>query len=849
MKNPISICVRPDSASCTLPDNRRGFIVAMGVKRSSHLIPAALLVLLAARAPAQINPSQSSLRDNELTEIVVTATRREEILSRVPISIVAITPEQIDEKGIKDFADIARYVPGVTMDTDLTNSITIRGIGSSGGAGTTGIYIDDTPIQMKQVDFDPDEALPKTFDIERIEVLRGPQGTTFGSGSEGGTVRYLFKQPSLTESSSYSRNEVSYTQGGSPSYETGYAAGGPISEGNLGFRASAWYRRDGGWIDRVDPYAPDHLVSEKNANFDRTLQLRLALTWAPTSNVTVTPSVLYQNRYRNDVSIWWPALSDPGRDEYRSGNPGQTRQPDEFSLSALKIEANLSAVRLISNSAYYRRRDQTGIDYTEQAILPLLQSLVWPNSTPYVPLHGPACPTFNSCYPMIDQNGLHLPASVRQYATGEIPITNAQDNLTQEIRLQSIDPAARLTWTAGAFFAVSRLHVINEQFFPHMDQLWKGLFGTTYAAAFGTPRNPDGSTKMIDGAADLKFEETDHERQLAGFGEAVIGLTDRIKLTAGLRYSKVDHAVSNSAGRLTGTSTSTGSSTEKPLTERLGLAFQMNPDNMFYATYSTGYRSGGVNSPLTGSCLQDPQAPFVPSGYKSDKLKSYEVGSKNIFDKRVRIAASAFYIKWTDIAEGVLMQCQARYTANLGEATIKGADLQAEIILTKSVSLEVTAAYTNAAFSKTLFTSGPDVPLVRNGDSIIGLSNQPAPPVSVAVGGVYDFNLFDRKYFARFDYEYHSKDHRLNAPEDPGTVQYDPYLFTPPASSFLSLRSGTTFGAWKVSAFVDNVLDKHTIFNYDHSFQDFNAPVPPAPMFRYNTFRPRTIGLTFTIRM
>src|SRR5262249_59485909 len=131
-------------------------------------------------------------------EIVVTSTRHEESLSKVPISVTALSQDAMDIRGIKDIMDVARFTPGVNIDNAGTNNISIRGIASTGGAGTTGIYLDDTPIQMRALAFNPDETLPKAFDIERVEVLRGPQGTLFGAGSEGGTVRYITTQPSLT---------------------------------------------------------------------------------------------------------------------------------------------------------------------------------------------------------------------------------------------------------------------------------------------------------------------------------------------------------------------------------------------------------------------------------------------------------------------------------------------------------------------------------------------------------------------------------------------------------------------------------------------------------------------------
>src|SRR5476649_2716040 len=145
-----------------------------------------------------------------MQEVVVTATRREEDLSKVPVSVTALTQEDMDTKGIKDITDVARFTPGIYIDNSGTNNISIRGISSYGGAGTTGIYIDDTPIQMRALAFNPDETLPKSFDVARVEVLRGPQGTLFGAGSEGGTVRYITTQPSLSKTSVYSRDEVSY---------------------------------------------------------------------------------------------------------------------------------------------------------------------------------------------------------------------------------------------------------------------------------------------------------------------------------------------------------------------------------------------------------------------------------------------------------------------------------------------------------------------------------------------------------------------------------------------------------------------------------------------------------------
>src|SRR5271166_1238312 len=373
--------------------------------------PAGAAAPAAAAAPAE--------ETGPLQEIVVTSTRHEESLSKVPISVTALTTEMMDVRGIKDFQDVAKFTPGVQIDNTGTNNIAIRGIASTGGAGTTGIYLDDSPIQMRALAFNPDEALPKSFDLDRIEVLRGPQGTLFGAGSEGGTVRYITTQPSLTATSIYSRDEVSFTSGGEPSYEAGVAAGTPLIDGTLGIRVSAWYRYDGGWIDRIDPYSQQ--LQQKNANFDQTKVLRVALVWAPMDQLKVSPSFYFQDRYRNDVENYWGIYSNPGNNQFVDANPTQRTDPDTYWISALKIEGDLGAAKLISNTAFYRRREQTGYDGT---IYNLGFYQTFFNGTP---LSGPA---------LIDGTGLHLPPGLPSYYS-PASIDNGQDNFAQEIRLQN----------------------------------------------------------------------------------------------------------------------------------------------------------------------------------------------------------------------------------------------------------------------------------------------------------------------------------------------------------------------------------------------------------------------------
>jgi outer membrane receptor protein involved in Fe transport len=159
------------------------FKIKMRALRSSLLL-AAPACLCATQAVAQ-----SANADEGLAEITVTATRREESLSKVPISVSAFSQEQMDSRGLKQIDDVVRYTPGLTLTrlSNGSNNIAIRGISSGAGAGTTGVYIDDTPIQVRNLAYSSGTVFPALFDLERVEVLRGPQGTLFGAGSEGGT--------------------------------------------------------------------------------------------------------------------------------------------------------------------------------------------------------------------------------------------------------------------------------------------------------------------------------------------------------------------------------------------------------------------------------------------------------------------------------------------------------------------------------------------------------------------------------------------------------------------------------------------------------------------------------------
>jgi iron complex outermembrane receptor protein len=794
----------------------------------------------AADAPASADATSTS----GIAEIIVTATRREESLSRVPISVSAFSQETMDQKGIKDITDIVRYTPGVSIDQTGTNAISIRGISSSGGAGTTGIYLDDTPIQMRSVGFNPDDTLPKTFDLDRVEVLRGPQGTLFGSGSEGGTVRYILTQPSLTKDSTYAKSEVSFTQYGEPSYEAGVAQGGPIVDGVLGFRASAWYRKDGGWIDRVDPTT--RAVVDKNANRDESLVLRLAAIWQPASALNITPSFYYQNRQEHDQSTYWPAYSDPDAGHFNNANPDRNPVPDKFYLPALKIELDLGKARLISNTSYYHRDETTAYEGTVYN-LSYYQTLGWPSSGFGL---SPA-----TTYPLIDTSGIHLPPGLTNYRS-PATVQNQQRSVMQEIRLESNDPTSRLTWTLGAFWQLTRELSLEELHDPMIDNLLEALYGDNALDIFGEALLPNGDSYYNI--------NTTHDRQLAGFGELTYSLTDQLKLILGARIAKTSFDITNFSDgpqNFGPEGPTSASQHETPFTPKAGVSYQLDPNNLFYATYAKGFRVGGANPPLPSFCGPDLIAEGYTSGqapltYKSDSTQSFEIGAKDNFANRFRVATSVYYIKWNDIQQSVFVAgaCGLQFTDNLGTAVAKGFDVQADAAL-GPFALEAAIGYTDARYVK---DSKND--LAIDGDAISGqsaINGSPGtnPPWNVALGLQYNFTFESHPSFARLDYEYASRNPWLAPIQDSRSSQFTPFpvpiSYTTSSTQFVQFRTGTSFGGWEVSFFVDNLLNTHTTTNYERTFTDTNNPTfpPPGPQYNNYTFRPRTYGITGTLHL
>jgi iron complex outermembrane recepter protein len=717
-----------------------------------------------------------------LDEIVVSAMKRDELLSTVPMSISVLSADRLSESGISDIRGVAAVSTGVEYNFSsqfgpgILTDIAIRGISAQKGDATTGIYIDDTPIQTPHSVFNNPN--PLTFDLARVEVLRGPQGVLFGRSAEGGAIRFIINEPSTTTTSELYRSEVSTTEHGATNYEAGAAVGGPLIANVLGARISAWYRHDGGYVDRIDPFTG--ATVDADANHSASELLRLNFAFEPDDRFRIVPGFTYQSVSLHDTPTFYANQSDPAMGVLDDGKLLEQPSIDQFKLGSVRMTARLGSANLTVVTSYFDRTAAATVDQTNAAGVDYFGGFGNPL--------GPEFPTSYSDA---------IPSSLTQHWIQE----------SAEMRIASAAPSGPLTWLGGIFY--SRLRASSTE--------------DTYAIT--APANPG---ILTDG--------DDVTREISVFGYGQWSFTSQWRAGAGVRlgWTRTTGSSRNGGFANPGAVPFAQSSDREtlPPTPRFDLSYQPDSLNLFYAAAAKGFRSGGINSNRPIEC----DGSADPLAYAPDSVWSFELGAKNqLLGGRLQLNTSIFDIRWPGIQEYVYDACGHGLTINAGEARSTGFDLDVEALVTERLRLTLALGMLDARYLRTVRAANGGL-IVDKGTAVGGVPSVPAPWAGT-LSARYDWPLVhDATGYVRMEEIVHSRNPGPFSELDPKNINYDPVLRADPATDLLNLQLGVAWGTSDIKVFVDNALD---------SLPDLQRDVdaPGSPLVYAYTFKPRTVGV------
>ena len=849
-----------------------GHMIALDrLKATPETPPAKIRVAEVTRVATQpeavaARPAASS--PSALEEVVVTATRQTSTVNKVALSITAVTQQTLDQQGIKTTADLSRVVPGVGFRTtsDHIASIAIRGVSSNAGARTTGVYIDDVPLQETAIAGGSTTGsggpLPQIFDLQRVEVLKGPQGTLYGGSAEGGAIRFITPTPSLTTYSGYVRAEGSYTEAGSPSYNGGIAVGGPIVQDKLGFRFSAYYGYIGGYIDDISRLTGQTIA--KDGDWGKDQAFRFALRWAPAEHLEITPSVYYYQTHTNDLSTFWenvPSFTVPTKSYQADGKTAATTPANtNYTLPGHTYPA-------YNFFGPYRSGAVTNVGDNFAGTIPQT-----PDRSPNGQFLHIYSNTVKYEFPWFTANLITTALANESQGTSSSPYSDTatisgapflynlpvyfNHNIYTDHRTQDIEELrftsntdGRLTWTGGLFRSFQRQNSILGTYWAYGDltQYGRGVnVATYYGVGYLNPATLYGSAR--------DQEVVEDERAI--YGEGNYMLTSKLKLTAGIRYSRsqLDYK-SYFFGQLLGSFTPTaanggytnGAKIEYPITPKIGVSYQFTPTTMAYANAAKGYRVGGLNIPVAYvKCAVDLAAlglTQVPTTYNSDSTWNYEAGLKTRLLGKAQWNSSVFYIDWDKPQlKLALPTCGQNYVDNAGHAVSKGLESSVEWRVFDGFTFSGQVAYTDAYYSQTVSLNTASHPkFVLAGDRL------PIPPLAYTLTGQYDFQILDRySSFVRFDYQYSS-----NYQQTPGptTTSFAIDAFYLGEIHDASIRFGVKVNSFDVSLFSNNVLGSKDIVSLSGGRPGCSDAVCTKQsgntgLLTGTTLRPREVGIT-----
>jgi len=796
---------------------------------------------------------ETNLVTNLSEEITVTAMKREDVVRKVPFSLTATSEETLRVRGATDIEDVAANVGGFSVQNlgPGQSQVAIRGVSSGQIARDqpcvkeqVGVYLDESLVSMSL--FTPNIDL---FDVNRVEVLRGPQGTLFGAGSESGTVRYITNQPKLGTTQWFGELDGSTIQHGNQGGNAKFGFNLPLGE-VAALRASAYYNALGGYIDSPGikttangSIQPDPTIAQNDVNTGKRFGGRIAVKLAPTDKLSITPRFLYQkiqmdgwnridvyNILANPFTTNRPAVTLGDREQFI-----QVPEPytDKWYLGDLNINYDFGVAELTSITSYNVRDILVVRD--AGALTSSITSSIGSSGQPE--------PVYSLNAPLYDATGGGDPA---------VPNRKPATTFTQELRLSGTEQ--RFRWLLGGFYA--HLHRDYGQDLPVIG--FTALSGIPSHSSIDTLAPPDS----------LFFSKLSYKLdQFAAFGEGTVALTDQWDLTAGLRYYHFSEDKQQLFGGIFGEGeggvvvSQPGTTTADGVAPRFILSYTIADTTKINAQVSRGFRLGGINDPLNFS-LCTPQDRITFGGHtnwKDETVWNYEVGAKSRFlGGKASVDVSVFYMDIHDLQATVTAgSCSSRVIFNVPKARSMGVDVEFEAAPTRNFDFTLSGSYDDAKLQSTLTSTDENgtvsiVSGIRSGARLPSV-----PKLKFAAAATYQWevragylvyvtavNQFVGSRFTQVGDEdlgtLNIPAFGANTPGSPYTASVFTYNPKMPAYDIVNARIGVKQEKWDFSLYGNNLTDERAFLALDQE-RGTRARIG------YLTNQPRTFGTSLRV--
>lgn len=792
---------------------------------------------------AVLAASTINLAHAQLEEVIVTATKKAASAQDVPIAITALGEDSLQQLGITDFSDYLVQLPGVTAGGGGpgTNTIYIRGVASStpntttsgvaGLAPNVAFYLDEQPLTQPGRNLDVYAA-----DLNRIEVLKGPQGTLFGASSQAGTVRLITNKPDPTALAGKVKLGAAYTEEGDPSYNVEGVINVPIAD-NIAVRAVGYFDRQGGYIDNVAStitaresarFQPDgfqgsddlsgvNFLTADNADLadddfnEATYQgVRLSGLWDINDNWSLLLGVAQQSLDTDGVFF-----EDPELDELEISRYEDDRLEDDFENYNWTLNGRIGELELIYTGAYTEREAESRVDYTDYLFV-----------GQYIPYY--IC-DYAVSYPTGAPSGTCQPPNlfVDSYVKTEVQ--------THEFRI-STDQSQRLRGIAGAFYSDMEIREDNQFTYPGSTSV---IAADGVSVGFGPNFSAQGSSASDPGQWNpgviFRNDVLRTDEQLGLFGELNFDITDQFTASVGARWYDIEvDLLGSAAGSFGNLGADEDNNAGNNLDEifsgendkaetdgvigKISLSWMPNPDQLFYVTWSEGYRPGFLNRP--GGAVSQDGTYTVPFAMDTDDVTNYELGWKlDLLDGTLRFNGDIFFVEIQDMQIGIFDTSITNlfFSDNAADAKVLGLEGDLTWVPRAAPGLTVSGGF---SWLDTEITESFVTNFVQEGDELAF-----APEFQATINARYEWDLASGSQAHVMSFVSYSDEVNTDVVVANNTTLDDWFL--------LGASAGLTQDQWTAELYVENLTDEraqisgNAIFNRD----------------RVTVARPRTVGL------